>query len=100
MKKHHLLHHNDKILADRGYYSYKNYEIGLKKYHIQPLILTKSNFNIEKLNNALTCPLEYFRQNKKDKENKIKFIKLTNSFCKNIIKRKKIKYVRSHIGTV
>ena len=70
MKKHHLLHHNDKILADRGYYSYKNYEICLKKYHIQPLILTKSNFNIEKLNNALTCPLEYFRENKKI--NKIK----------------------------
>ena len=60
MKKHHLLHENDKIYADRGYYSYKNYEIGLKKYHIQLLILTKSNFNIEKLNNALTCPLEYF----------------------------------------
>jgi hypothetical protein len=97
MKKHHLLHHNDKILADRGYYSYENYEIGLKKYHIQPLILTKSNFNIEKLNKALTCPLEYFRQNKKDKENKNKFIKLTNSFCKNIIKRKRIKYIRSHI---
>ena len=97
MKKHHLLHHNDKILADRGYYSYENYEIGLKKYHIQPLILTKSNFNIEKLNSALTCPLEYFRENKKDKENKTKFIKLSNSFCKNIIKRKRIKYVRSHI---
>ena len=31
MKKHQLLHHNDKILADRGYYSYENYEIGLKK---------------------------------------------------------------------
>ena len=47
--------------------SYDNYEIGLKKYHIQPLILTKTNFNIEKLNNALTCLLEYFKQNKKDK---------------------------------
>lgn len=97
MKKHHLLHHNDKILADRGYYSYENYEIGLKKYHIQPLILTKSNFNIEKLNNALTCPLEYFRQNKKDRQNKKKFIQLISSFCKNIINRKRIKYVRSHI---
>ena len=86
-----------KILADRGYYSYENYEISLKKYHIQPLIPTKSNFNIEKPNNALTCPLEYFRQNKKDKKNKNKFIKLTNSFCKNIIKRKRIKYIRSHI---
>jgi len=30
-------------------------------------------------------------------ENKNKFIKLVNSFCKNIIKRKRIKYVRSHI---
>lgn len=47
--------------------SYDNYEIGLKKYHIQPLILTKTNFNIEKLNNTLTCLLEYFKQNKKDK---------------------------------
>lgn len=49
MKKHRLLHHNDKILADKGYCSYENYEIGLKKYHIQSLILTKSNFNIEKI---------------------------------------------------
>ncbi|WQH65300.2 hypothetical protein PXD04_08050 [Methanosphaera sp. ISO3-F5] len=88
MKKHHLLHHNDKILADRGYYNYENYEIGLKKYHIQPLILTKSNSNIEKLNNALTSPLEYFRQNKKDKENKSKFIKLQTHFEKHNQKKK------------
>jgi len=47
--------------------SYDNYEIGLKKYHIQTLILTKSNFNIEKLNNALTCLLEGSVQNLTDK---------------------------------
>ena len=53
----------------------------VKKYNIQPLNLTKSNFNIEKLNKPLTCPLEYF-QTKRDKDNKSKFIKLAIPFVK------------------
>ena len=41
------------ILMDYGYYFYKNYKLALQKYHVIPLILTRSKFNNEKLINML-----------------------------------------------
>ena len=45
---------------DRGYYSYENYKIALQKFHVIPLILTRSKFNKEKLESMLTYPLHLF----------------------------------------
>ena len=44
-----IIHKGDCILMDRGYYSYENYKIALQKYHIIPLILTRSKFNKKKV---------------------------------------------------
>jgi len=45
---------------DRGYYSYENYKIALQKFHVIPLILTRSKFNKEKLKSMLNYPLHLF----------------------------------------
>lgn len=55
---------------DRGYYSYKNYKWALQKYHVIPLILTRSKFNKEKLINMLNYPLYLFHA--KSNLNKVK----------------------------
>ena len=44
-KKRKLISTRDKILFNRGYYSYYNYKIALKTYKIIPLILVKGKLN-------------------------------------------------------
>ena len=60
----------DTIIFDKGYYSYKNYQIGISKYKIVPLIIPKENFKIQKLQNTLTYPLHVFKAKKQEKEAK------------------------------
>ena len=38
----------DSIIMDRGFYTYKNYLIGIK-YGIIPLVILKKNFRLEAL---------------------------------------------------
>jgi len=45
LQKKKIIRKGDCILMDCGYYSYENYKIALQKFHIIPLILTKSKFN-------------------------------------------------------
>ena len=46
--KRRIIRKNDTIIFYRGYYSYKNYQIGISKYKIIPLIFPKENFKIQK----------------------------------------------------
>ena len=55
-----IISKGDCILMDRGYYSYENYKIALQKFHVIPLILTRSKFNKEKLESMLNYPLHLF----------------------------------------
>lgn len=60
LQKKQIIRKGDRILMDRGYYSYNNYKIALQKFHIIPLILTRKNFNKLKLENILDFPLHLF----------------------------------------
>ena len=92
-----IIRKGDIILMDRGYYSYKNYKLALQKYHVIPLILTRSKFNKEKLKNMLNYPLHLFHA--KSNLNKVKkaYKKLVDEFFENIDKRDKIKFHRGYI---
>ena len=68
LRKRRIIRSGDILIFDRGYYSYKNYQIGIFKYKIVPLIFPKENFKIQKLNDKLTYPLHIFK-NKKLKNN-------------------------------
>ena len=83
LKKRRIIRKNDTIIFDRGYYSYKNYQIGISKYKIVPLIFPKENFKIQKLNDKLTYPLQVFNNKKTEKQAK----RLYSTLKKRIIKK-------------
>ena len=64
LKRRIILHKGDRVLLDRGYYSYSNYTISLMKYQVIPLILPKKGFSFSKLEKLLICPLSWFNSKK------------------------------------
>lgn len=50
LQKKRIIQKGDTILFDKGYYSYKNYQLGIGKYKTVPFIFPKNNFNKTKLN--------------------------------------------------
>ena len=44
LKRRRILRKMDKILLDRGYYSYDNYAMAIQKYQVIPLIIRKKGF--------------------------------------------------------
>ena len=50
LQKRWIIQKGDAILFDKGYYSYKNYQLGIGKYKSVPFIFPKNNFNKTKLN--------------------------------------------------
>lgn len=45
LRRRRIIKDKDIILCDRGYFSYKNYQIGINKYKIIPVIFPKSIFS-------------------------------------------------------
>ncbi len=64
LRKRRIIRKKDIIIFDKGYYSYRNYQIGISKYQIVPLIFPKDNFKIKKLDDKLTYPLQVFKDKK------------------------------------
>lgn len=50
LQKRRIIQKEDTILFDKGYCSYKNYQLGIGKYKTVPFIFPKNNFNKTKLN--------------------------------------------------
>ena len=65
LQKRRIIRKKDIIIFDKGYYSYKNYQIGISKYKIVPFIFPKDNFNKTKLDDQLSYPLQVFKKIKK-----------------------------------
>ena len=77
---------------DRGYYSYDNYKIALQKFHVIPLILTKTKFNKLKLGNILDFPLHLFHAKSNLKKVKKQYMRLVNELLESLDKRNEIKF--------
>ena len=91
-----IIRKGDCILMDRGYCSYENYKIALQKFHVIPLILTRSKFNKEKLESMLNYLLHLFHAKSNLKRVKRTYEKLVQEFLK-IDERDKIKCHRGFI---
>ena len=93
-----IIRRGDRILFDRGYYSYENYKLALQEYHIIPLILSKEKFNKKKLEEMLHFPLNLYKQKKINIKKAIKqYTALVKEFFSLISNKKKIKYQRGFI---
>jgi len=97
LRKRRIIRKNDTIIFDRGYYSYQNYQIGISKYKIVPLIFPKENFKIQKLKDKLTYPLHVFKNKKQHKQNKKIYRTLKNELIEKIRKWKQYKPIRGKI---
>ena len=49
---------------DLSDYGYKNYQIGINKYRIVPIIFPKESYKEEKLKGQMSYPMEVFSKNK------------------------------------
>ena len=88
----------DRILFDRGYYSYQNYKMALQKYKVIPLILIKEKLDKKKLQDMLSFPLEVFKNKKENlKKAKRQYMALVKELMDYIMETKKIKYHRGFI---
>ena len=93
-----IIKRGDRILFDRGYYSYENYKLALQKYKVIPLILIKEKFDKEKLEDMLSFPLEIFKNKKENlKKAKRQYMALVKELLNFITETKKIKYHRGFI---
>ena len=62
LKKRKILRKKQLILADRGFYSFDNYMIGINKYKIIPLVFPKKKPSLITLIERIINPLEYFKE--------------------------------------
>jgi hypothetical protein len=85
LKRRRIARNGDTVVFDKGYYSYKNYLMGISRFKIIPLIFPKKNFKMNKLIGIMSYPLSIFGHSnlKKNKKSfnrlmKILMIKLEN----------------------
>lgn len=60
LKRRRLIKKGQLIIADKGFYSAKNYLIGINKYKIVPLIFPRKKPTLKTLKDKITNPLDYF----------------------------------------
>ena len=65
LRRRRIIRKQDTLIFDKGYYSLTNYQIGISKYQIVPLIFPKKFLNIKHLDDVLSYSLNIFK-NKKD----------------------------------
>ena len=94
LKRRRIARKGDVILADKGYYSYKNYVLAISRFKTVPLIFPRKNFSLKRLLGMFSYPLEVFcsRSGKK-----LLFVKLVREFVRLIKDWKRFKSVRSII---
>ena len=85
------------ILFDRGYYGYKNYQIGINKYRIVPIIFPKESFKEEKLKGQMSYPMEVFSENKWAKELKKDIDSIASILYEKLRNWKELKSIRGII---
>ena len=67
LKRRRLLRKGQQIIADRGFYSAKNYLIGINKYKIVPLIFPRKKPTLKMLKDKINIPLDYFNHRNKSR---------------------------------
>ena len=97
LQKRRIIQKGDIIIFDKGYYSYKNYQLGISKYKIVPFIFPKENFNKTKLNDQLSYPLQVFKKTKKILAQKQFYNNLKIELFKKLDQWKKFKPIRGKI---
>ena len=97
LRKRRIIRKKDTIIFDRGYYKYENYQIGISKYKIVPLIFPKEKFKLQKLKDKLTYPLRVFKDKKTENQSKRLYKILKRILIQKIQNWKRYKPIRGKI---
>ncbi len=97
LRRRRVMRRGDTIIMDKEYYSYINYQLGISRYNIVPLIFPKSNFKLQKALNSLSYPIQLFNKTKIENKTKKFFQQLKKEFKRNMENWKHFKYIRSII---
>ena len=97
LRKRRIIRKGDTIIFDRGYYKYENYQIGISKYKIVPLIFPKEKFKLQKLKDKLTYPLRVFKDKKTENKSKRLYKILKRILIQKIQNWKRYKPIRGKI---
>ena len=97
LQKRHIIEKGDTLIFNKGYYSYKNYQIRISKYKIVPFIFPRDNFKRNKLNDQLSYPLQAFKKTKKIITEKRFYDNLKHELLKKLDNWKKFKPIRGKI---
>ena len=97
LRRRRLIKPKDTILFDKGYYSIKNYLIGINKYKIIPVIFPRKSFTIDKLKAHFALPLESYNKNKDNSDIISTIHHLTSSLINKLENWKKLKPERGII---
>jgi hypothetical protein len=96
LKRRRIARDGDTVVFDRGYYSYRNYSMGISRFKVVPLIFPKKNFKMNKLSGMISYPLSIF--GKSDlKKNKKFFNQLKESLRIKLENWEEYKPIRSII---
>jgi hypothetical protein len=60
LKRRRIARIGDTIIFDKGYFSSRNYQLGVLKYKTVPLIFPRKNFNIDKIFSRMCYPLSIY----------------------------------------
>lgn len=78
LKRRRIARIGDRVVCDKGYYSYRNYTQGIREFKIVPTIFARKNFNRDKMMHNLSYPLSIFGRSDTD---------TTMKLFKNLVKR-------------
>ncbi len=94
LRQRRILRKGDVVLADKGYYSYRNYAMAISRFKVVPLIFPRKNFSLSRLLGMCSYPLEIFfsRSGKR-----MIFLKLVREFVRLIKEWERFKDERSAI---
>jgi hypothetical protein len=97
LKRRRIIKPKNILLFDKGYYSYNNYNIGINQYKVICIIFPKSTFDINKLEEKLSYPLDVFKKKKQINEKKALYQNLKSLLLKKIENWKEFKPIRGKI---
>jgi len=106
LKRRRLLRKGQLIIADKGFYSAKNYLIGINKYKTIPLVFPRKKPSLKVLKNKIINPLDYFDQGNKSgyiyeklRERLFELLPKWENFRRNRWKIEKVfQFLKEHLG--
>ena len=97
LQRRRIIRKGDTIIFDKGYYKYKNYQLGISLYRIVPLIFPHSNANINRILDKISYPITSYKHGKIPEETRRFFQRLKTEFVHKIQRWQEYKTIRSLI---